>query len=301
LQKMLGLHSEIFAGPEFDHLPGLMRLYRQMAGGVESGRQQAFYDHEMLRASLSAFIESLLVRSADDLGKRLVSEKTPDNVLVFEELAAVFPEARFVFVVRDPRAVVHSMREVDARAAAKGQPSMVGHDLLADMEWIDRSTAAGDRFAARRGARCVTIHYEDLVSQPESTARALCAFVGVPFEENMLATELRNEHSQPIIEKDGVWYTPDMYNRSIDASRRGAWVGVLPPSTALVIEHYFARKRYTCHGPYGLRVGSRNTRLRYFAARAARGPRKRLFSVRAAFARRLSQVSAALRMLRSAN
>jgi hypothetical protein len=295
---MLGIHSDIYGGPEFDHLPAVMRLYRAMVRGLESGRQEAFYSREALVSSMSAFLGSLLLPCADRVGKRFLSEKTPDNVLVFEELALLFAEARFLFVVRDPRAIINSMQQVHARAVRKGVASNLGGDILDDLYWIDRSTAAGDRFASENAGRCLVVHYEEVVSAPEAALRDLCHFIGVDFDRKMLETDIINEHSQAVIEKDGVWYTADMYNRPIDKSRAEAWDGALSRDVARLVEDYFARKRYACHARYALRPGSTRTRLRYLAMLARQRAAMRLRAAPAAIVDPFGDLMRAVRVLR---
>ena len=296
---MLGFHSDIFAGPEFDHLPSLMRVYREMVRGIE-WRQSVFYTHEMLRASVAALLGSLLLPSADKLGKRLISEKTPDNVQVFDDLGDILSEAKFVFVVRDPRAVIHSMQQVGARAAAKERVAPAGRDLLADLDWINRSTSAGDCFAARNPGRCIVVHYETLVSRPEETLGGVCRFLGLKFDPQMLRTDQKNEYVQPVLDRSGyVWYTPEMYNSAVDPSRSSAWEQGLGRGVALLVEDYFARRSYACHEPYALRPASRRHRLTYLTTAARYRVGSRLRAAKATTVRRMHRLATVARVLRS--
>src|SRR6185312_4030447 len=43
--------------------------------------------------------------------KRRAGEKTPDNIFVMREIAAVLPEAHFIHVLRDPRDTALSWRK----------------------------------------------------------------------------------------------------------------------------------------------------------------------------------------------
>jgi len=63
------------------------------------------------------------------------------------------------------------------------------------------------------------VRYEDVVSDLESAARALCAFLGVPFEPGMLnyrETALSREISTPSARQ----VIEPLYNRSIGRWRR---------------------------------------------------------------------------------
>ncbi len=97
-------------------------------------------------------------------------------------MKALFREAKFVFIVRDPRDCVRSIMK----------------NLEAGSLW--RACA----FPARRGyhiARAVTLYpndvhvlrYEDLLLHPESTATSLCQFLGLSYNAQMLEFYKSNE------------------------------------------------------------------------------------------------------------
>jgi hypothetical protein len=130
-------------------------------------------------------------------------EKTPRHVFRLDDLLTRYPDSQAVCMYRDPRAVAASYRSwrhqggfaaqleddegyaeaLDAeerRAQASYDPSLVG--LL----W--RSTLrAGLRALDGYGPeRVLLLRYEDLVSQPESTLRALMDWLGLRYEQQML-------------------------------------------------------------------------------------------------------------------
>ena len=64
-------------------------------------------------------IEDLLLPLADRHGAPYLSEKTPSNGLVFRELLELFPAARCIFVLRDPRATIAGRNPSVTRTAAR--------------------------------------------------------------------------------------------------------------------------------------------------------------------------------------
>jgi hypothetical protein len=125
---MLDSHPDICGGPEFDHILDIIGLRDKLRVSISSGRTSAYHSEGGVDRATGAFIEQLLLPYADDRDCKVVSEKTPWNVLVFRELLEVFPEARFIFCVRDPRAVTTSMIEVGKRAQEKGLRPTDRHD-----------------------------------------------------------------------------------------------------------------------------------------------------------------------------
>jgi hypothetical protein len=112
-------------------------------------------------------------------GARRFGEKTPWNVRHLAALEALFPCARFVHIVRDPRAVVASKRKLPRTSA----------DVLTNaFKWsIDITAAASYRASApERAERLLEVRYEDLVRDPEKVLREITAFLGEPFHPAML-------------------------------------------------------------------------------------------------------------------
>ena len=109
-------------------------------------------------------------------GKPLYGDKTPGYVLHLESLAALFPEARFIHVIRDGRDVALSLIE-------KGWARTV---VDAALHWrlrVTRGRAVGRRLGPGRYRE---VRYEDLVRDPADTLRQLCPFVGIEFDDRML-------------------------------------------------------------------------------------------------------------------
>ncbi len=82
---------------------------------IEKGMINDICDRDEVDRRVRAFIEGFLLRDSS-VGHRYVSEKTPDNVFVFSPLLELFPEAKFILVLRDPRAVIHSLHKVAIEA-----------------------------------------------------------------------------------------------------------------------------------------------------------------------------------------
>ena len=118
LQKILGNHPQISAGPEFDNIPVIMDLFKKMKSGIKSGRQEVYYNQEFLKQNFNLFIESLFKNRITN-ETVYISEKTPSNALVFKELLDINTNNKLVFIVRDPRGIAASMKEVCQKAKKK--------------------------------------------------------------------------------------------------------------------------------------------------------------------------------------
>ena len=124
----------------------------------------------------------MMMRATDYQRVRVVGEKTPDNVLHFTKLAAIFPRAKFLHVLRDGRDCVvstwfHNLR-INPEETQRRYPTM--RDFVAFMAkswngYVDR----GLLFQAANPGRCLTVRYEDLVANPRETMRMVFQFLSV--------------------------------------------------------------------------------------------------------------------------
>jgi uncharacterized protein (TIGR03032 family) len=158
----------------------------------------------------SRFAESLRDRDGSDELPRDVRmlEKTPKNSLRIPFLKAMFPDALFIYLYRDPRATMSSMLDAwrSGRFATYPElPGWSGHpwSLLLVPGWrslIGKSLAEvvahqwttatrlmlDDLEALPAGSWCVA-SYDRLVSGPQAETGRLCEFVDIAFDRTLAA------------------------------------------------------------------------------------------------------------------
>jgi hypothetical protein len=100
-----------------------------------------------------------------DLSRQVLVEKSPPNLVRTRLLQAVFPEARFVVVLRHPLAVSYATQ----RALRRPVHRLVDHWLAA------YECFAGDLPALRQVA---VVRYEHFVARPETELERLLSFAG---------------------------------------------------------------------------------------------------------------------------
>lgn len=119
--------------------------------------------------------DSLLYRQLRRSGKRIIVEKTPANIFIYDDLARCWPEARYIFLRRHPADIVNSVITTGICASHQAAVELVA-------EWADRLDAV---LAA--APESLLVRYEDLTNDPEKTCRQLTTFLDVPFDSRMLA------------------------------------------------------------------------------------------------------------------
>lgn len=193
VRAMLSAHPEMAIPPESYFVPWMAR---RMDPGARSFDAVAFAERlfasanfkgwglentVILRAlkeeaprDLAAALRMLYKIYAHERGKSRYGDKTPSNGRHISLLAVLFPEARFVHVIRDGRDVTLSFLE-----AAFG-PRTVGEAAL---QWKQRVEDGRRGGAALAPGRYLEIRYEDLVADPTGIAKILAGFCDLAFDD----------------------------------------------------------------------------------------------------------------------
>lgn len=238
IQNMLDCHPSILGGPEFIHLKEIVNLRKRLFASVQKEWIDLYCSREQVDSYLSDFIEKLLLPLADERDKRFLSEKTPDNTLVFSQLAELLPGAHFIQIIRDPRAVVASMLEVGRRSRLKGIKSQsFTRNVRSAITYIRHCYDSGAKAAKIEPERFLTVTYEQLVSEPESVMRDICRFLGLEWSSKMLSpSEKKHLGEKAITQKSNeIWYTKKQYYRNPETDRINKWEGKLSPLQLVTI------------------------------------------------------------------
>jgi hypothetical protein len=190
LERMLSSHSQIKGGPE-PHL-----LTPLAYSGVWDRVQKAPYDHIIASLGQRAFVDSLPNGQDDywtacrrfcdtlygaymaDSPGMLCLDKTPEYATVWPFVTSVYPDAKYIVLTRHPGAIFDSFAtsffDGNHEAAQRHEPI------------LERYVPAIASFL--RTSTCPFIHvkYEELVAAPESKLKAICEFLELPFEPQLM-------------------------------------------------------------------------------------------------------------------
>lgn len=111
-------------------------------------------------------------------GANVIGEKDPRLIDYLPQVQNVFPEARILHIVRDPRDVVLSRMKADWSA---GRPGWL-HALTYRAQ-IRRGRRQGQQAF---GEQYKEVRYEDLLTKPETTLRDISRHIGVEYDDAML-------------------------------------------------------------------------------------------------------------------
>ena len=123
-------------------------------------------------------IISHLVRKND---KERWIEKTPEHIFFIDQIVKEAPNALFLWLVRDPRDVISSIKILD-----KYKVWRVHYNPLHSILSYKLFNRTGVALKIRYPKKIIRIRYEDLVVESEKTIRKVCGFLGLRFESDML-------------------------------------------------------------------------------------------------------------------
>jgi hypothetical protein len=188
LQYILGSHSHVHTLPE-------TWIMLHFCYGLRPFGLDAEYNARNAHHALQQFLERLpggedayreAVRGAAtslyglalrDAGKSLFLDKTPRYYFIATELSRLFPRARFVFLHRNPLAVLSSIFDKSGWQSVKRADRR--HDLVTAPPLLLRAEQ-------EVGDQATVVQYEELVGKPETTVKSLCGWLDLEFEPEML-------------------------------------------------------------------------------------------------------------------
>lgn len=155
-------------------------------------------------------------RATTPPGERLLVDKLPLNIIFLPLIARVFPDAKIIFALRDPRDVILScFQQRFGMNAAMAQFLDLGNAA----GYYDLVMSLMQACRAHLPLAVLQVRYEDVVTDLERQARALTGFLGLPFDPAMLSfeeTALKRDINTPSARQ----VIEPLYRRSIGRWRR---------------------------------------------------------------------------------
>ena len=190
LASMLGRHPDVASTPETLYLlQGRFQLAPAIAAGPEAVAariqrtplRRLARDRDALVAGLAAaaplteakVLRVLLAGFARASGAARVVEKTPMHLRHVDTILDWFPDARILWILRDGRACVASLRKV---------PWASSNPTILAAEWV-RNMAFAEAAEARAGASLMRVRYEALTADPVAEMDRIQDFLGLPRSE----------------------------------------------------------------------------------------------------------------------
>ena len=151
--------------------------------------------------------------------KRISCEQTPQYIYYLQDILSLFPDAKVIHMLRDPRDVLLSMKNKwQGRFLNKKQSNLKNsfhlwvhyHPIFTSRFWqtaIEKAERLSD------DPRVYVVRFEDVLKFPDKTVTKICAFLGLKYHPDML--------NVPIVSSSFI--PEDPANAKIDPTRAENW------------------------------------------------------------------------------
>jgi len=123
---------------------------------------------------------------AEEKGALIGGEKSPNYFDSITRLADDFPDGRFIVIWRDPEAICNSVIRAAGKIHSWFDRSGMWLRVLLGMEEMRIEC---NRLAAKYPTRLHELSYEEMVRDPQTAMKAICAFLEIPFVPDMASLE----------------------------------------------------------------------------------------------------------------
>jgi hypothetical protein len=136
--------------------------------------QVAWYD-AVQDWSYAGVLEAFYRSYAKSQNKTIWGDKTPSYILQLPLLKSLFPNAKFLHIIRDVRDHCSSMHKAWGKNIYR-----------AAQRWHDSIRKCRQDAAEFPSSDYLEFRFEDLLDSPELVTKSVCSFLNVPYEEEMV-------------------------------------------------------------------------------------------------------------------
>lgn len=138
-------------------------------------------DKSTLAKKIEQFTDNVFDAICEKQGKTIYLEDNTHNILFASDLKAIMPSMKLIHVVRDPRDVISSLQQ------QKWTPTSLEHLV----SWYKSVMTQWEEEKSQLDpSDFIEVRFENILANPESEIRKLCAFVSIDFEPEMLQVKL---------------------------------------------------------------------------------------------------------------
>ncbi len=213
LEQVLDAHPDIVSAEEtdifFDEVLPAVKCYPPTALINLDNLERA--DLSALKLARSRYFGSMERCIGKPVGERLLIDKNPTLRAHIPSFLRVFPEAKILFALRDPRDSVLSRFMLAEPLAWHTTPFLTWEGTVADYV---NTMKAWQRIKPLLPLPPLEVRYEDMVGDLESVARKTLDFLGVPWDERVLGFD---QHARERVVRSPTYadVTQPVYKRAV--------------------------------------------------------------------------------------
>jgi protein-tyrosine sulfotransferase len=157
-----------------------------------------------------------------------ISDKNPDYVLFTDTILKVYPDAKFIHIVREPRDNMYS--------------SIISFNMQNPPFWAQQWLGfckVVEKFKQKNQGKCFTVLYENLAANTEEVMKGICTFLNIPYNAQV------TQNSTPawltgVLNKTNRTEADPMVHKSltqpVNTSNIGKWKNKMDPEIVAITE-----------------------------------------------------------------
>uniref|UniRef100_A0A914BZH6 Protein-tyrosine sulfotransferase n=1 Tax=Acrobeloides nanus TaxID=290746 RepID=A0A914BZH6_9BILA len=221
MRAMMDAHPMIRCGEETRVIPRILALRSQWKKSEKEWKrlQEAGVDDHVINAAIASFIVQVIAGHGTPAAR--LCNKDPFTLKSTTYLAELFPNGKFVLMIRDGRATVHSI--------ISRKVTITGFDLNDYRQCLTKWNAGigimYDQCNQVGPTKCIMVYYEQLVLHPEAEMKRLLNFLDIPWNSSVL-------HHEAVIGKEislsKTERSSDQVVKPVNLDALSKWVGQIP-------------------------------------------------------------------------
>ncbi|XP_050504253.1 protein-tyrosine sulfotransferase [Diabrotica virgifera virgifera] len=221
MRAMLDAHPDIRCGQETRVIPRLLQMrFHWLKSEKESVRlEQAGITKNVLDSAIAAFTLEIIAKHGEPAPR--LCNKDPLTIKMGTYVIDLFPNAKFIFMVRDGRATAHSI--------ISRKVTITGFDLTSYRQclkkWNTAVEAMNNQCKDLGPDKCLRVPYEQLVLHPREWMKKVLKFLNVSWNDSVLHHE---DYINKGIELSKVERSSDQVIKPVNLEALTKWVGKIP-------------------------------------------------------------------------
>ncbi|KAH8387546.1 hypothetical protein KR093_007686, partial [Drosophila rubida] len=223
MRAMLDAHPDVRCGQETRVIPRILQLRSHwLKSAKESLRlQEAGITKEVMNSAIAQFCLEIIAKHGEPAPR--LCNKDPLTLKMGSYVIELFPNAKFLFMVRDGRATVHSI--------ISRKVTITGFDLTSYRQCMEKWNHAIELMHEQcrdiGKERCMMVYYEQLVLHPEEWMRKILKFLDVPWNDAVLHHEefINKPNGVPLSK---VERSSDQVIKPVNLEALSKWVDQIP-------------------------------------------------------------------------
>ncbi|ESO93109.1 hypothetical protein LOTGIDRAFT_190158 [Lottia gigantea] len=223
MRALLDAHPEIRCGEETRIIPRILGMRTQWERSATEKKRlaEAGITSDIMDSAVQSFILEIIAKHGT--AAKHLCNKDPFTLKSTIYLHHIFPNAKFLFMIRDGRAVVNSV--------ISRKVTISGFDLKNPKKCLQRWNQAVDTMYSqciRVGSSvCMPVYYEQMVLHPEIWMHRILKFLHIPWNESVL-------HHEDFVGKPGgislskTEKSTDQVIKPVNVQALSKWVGQFP-------------------------------------------------------------------------